>query len=258
MAIQDLIARVRWRLRARSGKPANPYFPFAEQELAPSESGRLLASASCDLERLIYSHQGRVVHKWLHYPKIYARELEPFRSGPVNFLEIGIFMGGSLEIWRKYFGADAAIAGIDIEPACAACVDPPNRVFIGSQADPEFLRKVVREIGAPNLILDDGSHIAEHQLISFKTLFPLLQPGGLYLIEDLHTAYWPGYYRGGYRRKGTGIELAKTLVDDMHGWYHANGCKLADKQEIASVRFYDSLVVIEKGDVPMPQHIKVS
>lgn len=258
MAVQDILARLRWRLRARAGKQKNPYFPFSEQELDPSQAALLLAGATTDLEKIIYSHKGRIVHKWLHYPNVYEREFGRYKNDPVNLLEIGIFMGGSLEIWRKYFGSAAKISGIDINPDCANCVDAPNRAFIGSQADPDFLRDVVRQTGAPNIILDDGSHIARHQLITFKTLFPLLQTGGLYVIEDLHTAYWPGFYGGGYRRAGTAIEFAKVLVDDMHAWYHARGSSLADRGKIASVRFYDSIVVIEKGDIAMPQHIKVS
>lgn len=256
--MRDIIARARRRLRAMAGKPSLAYFPFEQQELDPSEASRLLEQETTEIGKLFYGHKGRVVHKWLHYPTVYEREFGLYRGKPVNFLEIGIFKGGSLELWRNYFGPDASIAGIDINPDCAGYVDPPNRAFIGSQADPAFLRSVIDEIGTPDIILDDGSHVASHQMASFKTLFPLLADGGIYVIEDLHTAYWPGFYEGGYRRSGTAIELAKTLVDDMHGWYHSKGGQLADGSSIVSVRFYDSIVVIEKGKSQMPQHIKVS
>jgi len=258
MALQDILARVRRRLRLKAGKSPNPYFPFAAQELDPSEAARLEAEADTDLAKIIYGHKGRVVHKWLQYPQVYEREFANYRGTDVNFLEIGVFKGGSIELWRNYFGEKAAIAGLDINPDCAGYVDAPNKVFIGSQADPAFLRSVIDDIGAPDIILDDGSHVASHQMITFKTLFPLLKTGGLFVIEDLHTAYWPGFYEGGYKRPGTAIELAKTLIDDMHAWYHDKGSKLADRTTIRSVRFYDSIVVIEKGEVPMPQHIKVS
>ncbi|MGB7419006.1 MAG: class I SAM-dependent methyltransferase [Erythrobacter sp.] len=258
MALQDIIARARGRLRKLAGKSYLPYFAFTAQELDPAEATQLRTDASNDLERLIYGHNGRIVHKWLHYPEIYEREFARYRGTDVNFLEIGIFKGGSIEIWRKYFGEEARIAGLDIEPHCADYVEAPNRAFIGSQADPAFLESVIHDIGAPDIILDDGSHVAEHQEVTFKTLFPHLKTGGLYVIEDLHTAYWPGFYQGGYRRKGTAIELAKALIDDMHAWYHHKGSQYAGRTTIKSVRFYDSIVVIEKGDIAMPQHIKVS
>jgi len=257
MAIRDHLARLQMALRAKAGKQANRYFPFAEQQLDPSEAERLLKEASCDLERILYSHKGRIVHKWLQYPKIYEREFSRFRNTPVNLLELGVFKGGSLEIWRKYFGQDASITGVDINPDCAQYVDPQNNVFIGSQADPTFLNSVVDHIGVLDIVLDDGSHVAEHQRTSFDTLFPRLKVGGLYVIEDLHTAYWPGFYQGGYRRRGTAIEVAKALVDDMHGWYHGRRNSIAVTSSIASVRFYDSIVVIEKGDIPKPSHIQI-
>lgn len=257
MAIRDVLARVQKRLRTRVGQPPNPLFDFDGHALPSLDAERLLASADNDVARLIYGHKGRVVHKWLHYAGIYNREFGPFRKMRPTFLEIGIFKGGSLELWRNYFGPDAIIAGIDIDPDCAGYVESPNQAFIGSQADPAFLRGVIEKIGEPDIILDDGSHVATHQMVSFKTLFPLLKVGGLYVIEDLHTSYWPGFYEGGYQRKGTGIELAKTLVDDMHGWYHNNAAQLVDKTSVASVRFYDSIVVIEKGKAAAPHHIKV-
>lgn len=257
MDFRDIWARIVRRLRIKLGFAANTYFPFAAQELDPSEAENLQKTAQNDLEKLFYNYKGRVVHKWLHYLPIYEREFSSYRDKKINFLEIGVFKGGSIELWRKYFGPKAQISGIDVNPECEAYVKKPNNVFIGSQADKVFLSKVINNIGAPDIILDDGSHIANHQMTSFRELFPQLKIGGLYIIEDLHTAYWPGYYEGGYRRTGTAIELAKTLVDDMHSWYHKKGSKLADKTEIASVRFYDSMVVIEKGDISMPQHIKV-
>lgn len=258
MNLLDIWTRAVRKLRQALGLPLTQHFPYANQELDPSEAKNLAKSAQSDLEKLFYGHNGRIVHKWLHYLNIYEREFSEYRDTELNFLEIGVFEGGSIELWRNYFGPKAHIAGIDINPDCANYVEKPNKVFIGSQADKAFLSRVKNDIGALDIILDDGSHVAYHQMTSFRELFPILKSGGLYVIEDLHTAYQPGYHEGGYRRPGTAIELAKTLVDDMHAWYHKNGCKLADKTEIASVRFYDSIVVIEKGNISMPQHIKVN
>lgn len=198
-----------------------------------------------------------MVNKWVHYLDAYQKEFSALRDRPIKLLEIGVSEGGSLELWRNYFGPQATIFGIDIDPQCAHRVDAPNQVRVGSQDDPEFLRRVVAEMGSPDIILDDGSHIGKHQEASFRTLFPLLQNGGLYLIEDLHSSYWPGFYQGGYRRRGSAIELAKALIDDMHGWYHQVPGQLVERTEIAGIRFYDSMVVIEKGPVGRPCQIKV-
>ena len=199
------------------------------------------------LAKLFFEHRGRLVDKWLHYLPVYERYLDPYRATDMAMMEIGVFRGGSLELWREYLGEDARIFGVDIDPACAELVDPPNQVRIGSQADPDFLRGVVAEMGRLDIVLDDGSHVAEHQRASFATLFPLLEEGGLYIIEDLHTAYWRGYWSGGYRRRGTAVEMVKTLIDDMHHWYHGRRFATAGKGQVAAIHVHDSIVVIEKA-----------
>jgi len=251
MQIREFVAKMMKKLRIN-------IFTTAEDFSIPSEEvQRLEKVAESDLAKLFYSHNGRIINKWLHYLEIYDKEFAIYRNTSLSFLEIGVSQGGSLELWRKYFGENATIFGIDIDPACAQRFDPPNQVRIGSQEDEAFLIRVLDEIGDPDIVLDDGSHVSRHQMTSFRILFPRLKVGGLYIIEDLHTAYWPESFEGGYRRRGTGIELAKTLVDDMHGWFHNSGQRLAPQTQIASIRFYNSIVVIEKGDISMPGHIQV-
>lgn len=208
------------------------------------------------LADIFFGPKTRLVDKWLHYLPVYEKHFGPYRDTDLKFLEIGVFKGGSLEMWRKYFGPNSKICGIDIDPACADYETPGTTVRIGSQADPEFLRTVVDELGAPDIILDDGSHVAAHQDASFRTLFPLLKDGGLYVIEDLHTAYWP-QWEGGYRRKGTAIELVKTMIDDMHGWYHDLGTSTPGQTEIGAIHVYDSMVFIEKQKKQRPAYIRI-
>ena len=125
-----------------------------------------------------------------------------------------------MAVWRKYFGPDALIFGIDIDQRCAVFDGHAGAVRIGSQDDPKFLNSIVKEMGGLDVVIDDGSHKAKHQLASFELLFPLLADGGIYICEDLHASYWPDY-RGGYRRKGTFIEFSKQLIDDMHVDFHS-------------------------------------
>lgn len=228
---------------------------FADLSVPSSDKDRLLAESKSDLARIFYSHDGRTAHKWLHYFEVYERHLQQYRGRDVKFLEIGVSEGGSLEVWRKYFGPGATIFGIDVNPHCATRVDAPNQVRVGSQDDSDFLKRVVREMGGIDVVLDDGSHVGRHQAVSFSVLFPLLREGGLYIIEDMHTSYWPGEHFGGLKRRGTAIELVKEMIDDMHRWYHTQS--RPSHGPIGAVHMYDSIAVIEKRTAPQPGHIRV-
>jgi hypothetical protein len=210
------------------------------------------------VQRLFLSHLGRSISKWTHYLPVYERYFSPFRErAALKFLEIGVLEGGSLELWRKYFGPEATIFGIDVNPACATRVSAPNQVRIGSQDDANFLTSVVGEMGGLDIVLDDGSHIGRHQRASFETLFPLLSYGGLYVIEDLHTSYWQGPHEGGYRKRGTGIEYLKQIIDDMHGWYHERATTTGAKESVGAMHIYDSIAIIEKSARQEPAHVRV-
>ena len=229
---------------ARQALPDQP--PDFSTFVSPPElRARDAGAPRSELERIFYAHKGRLIHKWAHYFSIYERHLNAYRNTPVRMLEIGVSQGGSLEMWRAYFGGNATIFGVDIDAKCADRVDAPNQVRIGSQDDPEFLKSVVAEMGGVDIVLDDGSHVAEHQAASYNALFPLLSDGGLYMIEDLHTSYWRSF-GGGYRRRGAGIEFLKDMVDDMHSWYHTHPARTPYRDQVGGVHMYDSIAVIDK------------
>jgi hypothetical protein len=221
-----------------------------------------------DMATLFSRHRGRHCTKWSQYFEVYDEVLAPYRHGfplpgggarPLRFLELGVYQGGSLELWREFLGADASIMGIDIDERCAGVGRADLPVRIGSQADREFLLDTVDELGGIDVVLDDGSHVAAHQRASFDVLFPLLTDGGLYIIEDVHTAYWREF-GGGLRRPGTAIEVAKGLVDGMHAWYHrlpVGKRSSVAREEVRSVRFYDSIIVIEKRHHGRPQLLSI-
>lgn len=216
---------------------------------------------------LFFNHKGRTAHKWLHYFDAYDEELAPYRHGfpipgggvrPLRVLEIGTSHGGSLQLLRKFFGNEAVLYAVDVDERCAVIDDPDLHVRIGSQADSAFLLRVVKEMGGVDLVIDDGSHVAKHQMSSFQTLFPVLENGGLYVVEDLHTSYWRDY--GGAYRRGKGfIEVAKTLIDDMHGHYHRGGDRLGQgaRENIPRIAFWDSMVFIRKTARARPMVTKV-
>jgi hypothetical protein len=256
MPLRDLAFRAAERGRRIIGLPSRS-LDLQVFAIDSAESSRLLAESSSKMGKLFFGHKGRLAHKWIHYLDIYERHFAVYRNTPVRMLEIGVAEGGSLEMWREYFGPDATIFGIDVNPECETLTTPPNQVRIGSQDDPDFLRSVVNEIGTPDIILDDGSHRASHQRVSFDTLFPLLRFGGLYVLEDLHTSYFQGAFEGGYRRKGTAIERVKDAIDDMHAWYHNKPTTTPARDQIGAIHIYDSITVIEKKQNERPSHMRI-
>lgn len=141
------------------------------------------------LLEIFADNKSEEVHKWHHCIPIYDRYFSRFRGRKIRFLELGVSKGGSLQMWRKYFGDEAIIFGIDINKDCAIFIGKVGQVRVGSQTDPKFLQSITEEMGGIDIVLDDGSHQMKHIKYSLNYLFPKLNYGGIYLIEDLHTSY---------------------------------------------------------------------
>lgn len=206
-----------------------------------------------DLQKYFNNNTGRTLNKWSHYFEIYDRHFSKYRGKPIVLLEIGTFHGGSLQMWRDYFGKEAKIYGIDINPNCVEAEDENIKVMIGSQSDPDFLRKVKLEIPPIDILIDDGGHTMLQQIVSFQELFDHVKPDGTYLCEDLHTSYWTKF-GGGYKRAGSFIEYSKNFIDKINA-YHSQQSALKVTpftQSVNSLHYYDSVLVIEKRPTPKP------
>lgn len=199
------------------------------------------------------NHSGRLVQKWLHYFDIYERHFEPFRNQPIRLLEFGVDHGGSLQMWRHYFGPQAQIIGVDIDPACAALAEPGIDIVIGDQEDPELHRQLREKYGDFDLIIDDGGHTMRQLTVTFLEMYPALKPGGIYLAEDLHSSYL-SQYDGGCRKPGTFIELSKTFIDQLYAWYATDGSIKHDYITLTTygIFYYDSILVVEKRPITAP------
>jgi len=158
-------------------------------------------------------------HKWTHYFSIYQSIFGSLRTEPLRILEIGIWHGASLKLWRRYFDhPDTIIVGVDVLPECIRFDMPAEGVHvrIGSQADPEFLKRVVEEFGPFDLIMDDGSHHSSHIIASFNHLYADgLKDNGIYFVEDLHANYWHPWRDS---RKSF-LDVCKELMEHMHAHY---------------------------------------
>ena len=208
-----------------------------------------------ELLDIVASTKKHKVNKWEHYLPIYEHHFSRFRNIPVRILEIGVSGGGSLSVWRRYFGQEATIFGIDIDQECAQLDEIDGKVRIGSQSDINFLRKVIDEMGGIDIVIDDGSHIMSDIKTSLEFLYPLLSDGGIYLIEDLHTAYW-SKYEGGLGRKRNFFNYVADLTDDLHSAYHQSPSKYPEiSKDLTGIHIYDSIVVFEKHQKFEPRHM---
>lgn len=205
------------------------------------------------LNQYFWTNQGRPINKWLHYLPVYERYFAPFRDRRIVFLEIGAGQGGSSQMWKHYFGPAAQIVSVDIRPECKEFEDEQVAIRIGDQSDAAFLQSLIDEFGVPDVLLDDGSHKMEHVNATFDYVYPRMPREALYMVEDLHTAYWPAW-GGGLRKPGTFIERMKNLIDELHADNPHNSSQADQplpRSDIAratrSVHFYDSIVVLEKG-----------
>lgn len=223
-----------------------------------------MPEADGELAQLFLGHDGRLAHKWMHYFEPYQQHFGRYRGGfvgedghlrPLRVLEVGVSHGGSLQLWRKYFGQQAVIFGIDIDKRCAAVDDSDLEVRVGSQTDRGFLASVVDEMGGVDIIIDDGSHVGEATAVAFSVLFPLLSEGGIYVVEDLHSAYLALY---GPRRKNF-IEFSKDIIDGMHAWYYLSPPKKATfaKTQVSAMHVYDSMVFLEKRRRDQPVNVQI-
>lgn len=196
------------------------------------------------------NQQGRIINKWEHYFPIYEKHLSSWRNKSVTFIEIGVSQGGSLQMWRRFFGPMATIIGIDINPTCARYEEPGINIRIGDQSDKSFLKSLIDEFGLPDIVLDDGSHQMDHIIRTFEYLYPQLSKNGLYIVEDLHTAY-NEQYGGGLYSSNSFIELSKDLIDRLYA-DHTNGLIEADffSKNTFGINFYESVLVFERGAIP--------
>jgi hypothetical protein len=196
---------------------------------------------------LFLNNNGRTIHKWKHYFSIYEKHFFRYINQPILFIEIGCGEGGSLQMWKKYFGPHARIVGIDIRRECTDFEEDQISIRIGSQDDPAFLQSVLDEFGTPDIVLDDGSHVMAHIEATFKFLYPRTAPSGIYMVEDLHTAYW-SEYGGGLRKPGTFIEICKSLIDEINAEHTRGAIETTEfSRGTLSMHIYDSVVAFERG-----------
>jgi cephalosporin hydroxylase len=199
------------------------------------------------------SVKGGTCYKWTHYFPIYEKHFAQWRNKTLTIFEIGVSNGGSVDLWNRYFGNMATIVGVDINPHCKQFERDNIHIRIGSQNDAGFLDSLLKEFGKPDIVIDDGSHVMSDVIHTFNFMYPHVSKNGIYLVEDLHTAYWQEY-GGGLEKKDTFINYSKNFIDSLNA-DHSRGAVTPDfiTNSTLGISYYDSMVVFEKGK----PHMKV-
>ena len=179
------------------------------------------------------------MYKCLHYFELYEKHLWKFINRKPKVLEIGVAQGGSLDMWENYF-INGKIIGLDCNKWCKGVTD--KKLYIGNQTDRKFLRSVIEKEKSFDVIIDDGGHKAEQMVTSFQELYPALNVGGIYIIEDVCCSYWPEF-QGGLKKEGTIIEVSKELIDYVNEFSNKN----IYTKNLTGIHFYNSMIVFEKG-----------
>lgn len=186
--------------------------------------------------------EGPGIWKWRHYFDIYDRHLRIFRGRPVHMVEIGVYAGGSIGMWRQYFGPESHIYGVDIEPSCLEHAAENVEIFIGDQSSPEFWARFVTEVPRIDVVLDDGGHTFDQQVTSLECLLPHLAPGGVYICEDTVGIANPFHdYAVGLARN---LHSDKPMEGNSDG--EAQVQQTALQRAIGSIHVYPFVTVIEK------------
>jgi len=149
-------------------------------------------------------------------------------------------------MWREYFGNGSRIIGLDINPECKQHESASIEIYIGSQDDPAVIQEILSRYPRIDIVLDDGSHMANHMIASFEMLYKRIHPHGVYMVEDTHTCYWDEY-GGGLRRPGSFIEYAKAKIDEINAVHSRGALAITEfTRETDCIAIYDSVIVFER------------
>jgi hypothetical protein len=247
---------IKWAER----RPSDRLAAYRERAEIPAVLQRLLRGAQdqlMDLSGLAVLFGSDKWSRFNQHTAHYEPHLRPLRDRPLKILEIGIggyrdpqHGGASLRMWKRYFHR-SLVYGLDIVDK-SSIAEQRIDVVQGDQADQQFLANLSERSGPFDVIIDDGSHYCADVIASFTALFPRLRMGGIYVVEDTATSYWPDY--GGSTDNKSDVSTTmgffKSLVDGLNyeEFEPPEAHRPADTDEqIVCLHFYHNLVIIEKA-----------
>jgi len=209
---------------------------------------------------------GRGYHGYTRY---YERIFKAIRKSSVRLLEIGVEKGRSMKMWQQYFSEAEHVYGIgygnfqttpsqECDSNAATRVNSKTgcTIYKGDQSDVKFLNHFIKKTGGNfDVIIDNGSHVPSHQLVSFETLWPAVKPGGIYIVEDIETNWWkPSAKVYGYslQNQPNVVEIWKGLVESVNREFTNGHSKLTDEKpdiygNVVSVEFGQNIIIFHKA-----------
>jgi len=176
------------------------------------------------------------------YFDVYDRLLAPFVGRNVTFVEVGILHGGSLWMWRGFLGPHARIIGVDVNPDAVRWREHGFEVFIGDQSDPAFWQSFFEEVGPVDVLLDDGGHTFEQQVVTTESALPYVRDGGLVIVEDVISSYMPEFLGPS---RNSFVAYTKHLMDRIHA-RHDFGFSVGEVEDtVLAMHVHQSLVALE-------------
>lgn len=206
-----------------------------------------------DLRNIFHKEITLFSDKWDPYFDVYERYFHKFIEKETTLVEVGVQGGGSLQMWRKYFGDKTRIIGVDCDTSVLRHLnhyDDNTEIRIGDQSSEEFWIEFLKTVPNIDIFIDDGSHKMNDQIITFESVFPSLNIGGVYICEDTHTSYW-NECNGAIYSYNTFVEYSKRLVEVIN-YDHVRRNELVNKntvdicKDLTSIHFYDSMIVFVK------------
>ncbi len=177
------------------------------------------------------------------YFQVYEQLLARYVGRKITFVEVGVLNGGSLFMWREYFGPEARIIGIDLNPAARQWQSAGFEIFIGSQSDPQFWRDFYAQVGNVDVLLDDGGHTNRQQIITVHESLPHVNDDGLIVVEDVHASYMREF---GNPSRFSFVNFAKHLADGVNSRSGVLApARSVYPARVYSVSFFESIVALQ-------------
>lgn len=177
--------------------------------------------------------------KLQNYFPIYEKLLANYVGREITLVEIGVLDAGSLFMWREYLGPKARIIGIDANPDANKWREHGFEIYVGDQGDPRFWKEIISHLGEIDVLIDDGGHTNQTQIVTLVYGSLIVRNGGLLIVEDTHTSFHSDF---GNPSRYSFMQFSFRICEGLINYGKNRAQRTVVSDRIASVEFFPSLV----------------